>query len=82
MSLLYEKVTSHRPDRNRLRLLEETLEEFRELYRSDRALTESLVPELEKTDLEDADLDPGADLAAWTMVTHGLFNLELAKVRR
>lgn len=77
LSLLYEKVTSHRPDQERLRLLEDTLEGFRELYRNDRALTESLVPELKK-----ADLEPGANLAAWTMVTHGLFNLELAKVKR
>jgi len=77
LSLLYEKITSHRPHPERLRLLIETLAAFRELYRADRALTEALLPELTA-----ADLNQGADLAAWTMVTHGLFNLELAKVRR
>ena len=77
LSLLYEKITSHRPHPERLRLLIETLAAFRELYRADRALTEALLPEL-----TEADFDRGADLAAWTMVTHGLFNLELAKVRR
>ena len=57
--------------------MEETLIEFRALYRDDKALLSSLVPELKNTDR-----DQQIELAAWTMMTHSLFNLELTKVRR
>ena len=33
-------------------------------------------------DLKDADFKKRIEVAAWTMVTHSLFNLEFAKVRR
>lgn len=77
LRLAYEKITSHELDSKRLRLMAKTLNEFRTLYRSDRKLTESLTPEL-----KDADFNRRVELAAWTMVTHSLFNLELTKVRR
>jgi hypothetical protein len=47
------------------------------LYADDQALTELFTPEL-----KDADFDERVELAAWTMMTHSLFNLELTKVRR
>ena len=75
--LLYEKVTSHRPDQERLRLLQETLDQFRDLYADDNQLTESLTEEL--TDLS---YEQRVETAAWTMMTHSLLNLELAKVKR
>ncbi len=77
LNRLYEKVTSHRPDPQRLQLMQETLNEFRDLYSSDKLLTEALTPEL-----ADSSFDQRVELAAWTMMTHSLLNLELAKVIR
>ena len=77
LALLYEKVTSHRPDQARMQLLRETFNEFRVLYTDDKTLTESLTPEL-----TDADYEQRVELATWTMMTHSLLNLELAKVKR
>lgn len=77
LALLYEKVTSHRPDDARLQYLRETLSEFRDLYSDDKELTESLTSELAS-----ADHQRRVELAAWTMITHSLLNLELAKVKR
>ena len=77
LSHAYEKVTSHLPGTSRLELMEDTLLGFEELYRSDPELAKSLTPEMEGNPLEKR-----IELAAWTMITHSLFNLELAKVRR
>ena len=77
LSLTYEKITSHLPSNDRLKLMEETFEEFIEIYENDQALTESLTPEL-----NGSAFDERVELAAWTMMTHSLLNLELAKVRR
>jgi hypothetical protein len=70
-------VTSHRPDQQRTQLLLETLNGFRDLYAKNKELTEALSP-----DLADADFDRRVEVAAWTMMTHSLLNLELAKVKR
>lgn len=77
LSLTYERITSHKPEAGRLELMEETLGEFIDIYRNDPALTESLTPELAQSGF-----DERVKVAAWTMITHSLFNLELAKVRR
>ncbi len=77
LRLAYEKITSHLPDANRLALMATTLDEFKDLYQSDPELARSMTPEL-----EGASIDDRSNLAAWTMITHSLFNLELAKVRR
>ena len=77
LALLYEKVTSHRPNPQRMQLLRTTLAEFRVLYSENKALTEALTLELEK-----ADDKQRVELAAWTMMAHSLLNLELAKVKR
>ena len=77
LSLIYEKITSHEPDPDRLKLMKETLLGFKDIYAKNRALTEALTPEL-----RDAEYEERVDLASWTMLTHGLLNLELAKVRR
>lgn len=74
---VYELVTSHVPEADRLALMIEALEGFKDYYRSEPSLAESMTPEL-----EGAALEKRVDLAAWTMVTHSLLNLELAKVRR
>ncbi len=77
LNRLYEKVTSHRPGAERLQLLRDTLHEFRTIYSEDKALTESLTP-----DMAEAEFNDRVELAAWTMMAHSLLNLELAKVKR
>jgi len=77
VALLYEKVTSHRPDAQRTQLLAKALGEFRTMYAEDKPLTEALSP-----DLTDASFEQRVEVAAWTMLTHSLLNLELAKVKR
>lgn len=74
---LYEKVTSHEPDAQRLALLRRTLAGFREIYTAEPALAAGMTSEL-----KDADPPRRIELAAWTMLTHSLLNLELAKVKR
>lgn len=77
LSLTYEKITSHIPQPDRLKLMEDTLNEFMNIYKNDQALTKSLT-----SDIIEANYDERVQLAAWTMLTHSLLNLELAKVRR
>lgn len=77
LSHTYEKITSHLPGNSRLDLLEETLLGFEELYRGDPELAKSLTPGMEGDTLEKR-----IELAAWTLIAHSLYNLELAKVRR
>jgi hypothetical protein len=77
LALLYEKVTSHRPDQDRLQLLRTTLDEFVDLYAGNKQLTDSLTPEL-----SEADNEQRVEIAGWTMMAHSLLNLELAKVKR
>jgi hypothetical protein len=57
--------------------MKKTFVEFSEIYQNDAGLTESLTPELNGTDFSKR-----VELAALTMMTHSLLNLELAKVRR
>ncbi|OUW16483.1 MAG: hypothetical protein CBD18_06730 [Opitutales bacterium TMED158] len=73
----YERVTSHEPSDDRLALMRSTLEDFESLYRSDRSLTESLTLEMGTQTFGGR-----VEVAAWTMMAHSLFNLELTKVRR
>ena len=77
LDLAYEKITSHKPEPKRLELMKLALDEFSELYSNDQDLTESLTPELSTERF-----DKRVEVAAWTMMTHSLLNLELAKVRR
>jgi hypothetical protein len=77
MSRLYEKITSQVPNEQRLKLLTDTLAEFRQMYANSQSLTDAITPDLAAEPLEKK-----ADLAAWTMMAHSLLNLELAKVKR
>ena len=77
LKLAYEKTTSLKPDRDRLDLMEETLEEFRNYYEANPELEASLTEGLEAVDENER-----SNLAAWTMMTHSLLNLELVKNRR
>ena len=77
LSLTYERITSQLPESGRLKLMEDTLKEFKKIYENDPELTKSLT-----RDMPGSDFKQDVELAAWTMMTHSLFNLELAKVRR
>jgi hypothetical protein len=74
---LYEKVTSQEADAERMHLLQGGLKEFRDMYANDQALVDALAPELKDTPAAER-----VEVAAWTMMAHSLFNLELTKVRR
>ena len=77
MARIYEKITSHRPDEQRMKLLTDTLAKFREMYTENKVLTEQLT-----ADMKDATHEQRAEIAAWTMIAHSLLNLERAKVKR
>lgn len=74
---IYEKLTSHKPNDRHLELMAETLSGFMEFYQNNKTLTEELTPELKGTDYGER-----VNVAAWTMLAHGLLNLEITKVRR
>ena len=74
---LYEKITSHLPDANRLSLMRHTLHSFENLYNADPALAQAAT-----ADITDASHAERVEAAAWTMMAHSLLNLELAKVKR
>ena len=74
---LHEKVTSHRPDAERLKLMRGALAEFRAMYAANRKLTTEMTP-----GMNNAELRERVELAAWTMMAHSLLNLEVAKVKR
>jgi hypothetical protein len=77
LRLIYEKITSQEPSSDRLKFMKDTLFEFKDIYKNDRALTEALTPGLSESDFGER-----VEVASWTMVTHSLLNLELTKVRR
>ncbi|HCR29792.1 MAG TPA: chromosome segregation protein [Opitutae bacterium] len=77
LSLAYEMTTSMEPDRNRLKLMENTLVDFRDYYEANPDLVKSL-----GADFDQAPEVDRPELAAWTMMTHSLLNLELVKNRR
>ncbi len=74
---IYERITSQVPTPERLQLMVTTLDEFKGLYEQDPSLAELVVPA--QTDVSEGER---VELAAWTMLTHSVLNIELAKVRR
>ena len=77
LTLLFERITSHLPSELQMDAMLKALTDFRELYIADRELAEALTTELVETTHEER-----AELAAWTMLSHGLLNLEVSKVKR
>jgi len=77
LRLAYERTTSMEPSPDRLDLMEETLEQFRDYYEANPELKATLA-----ADFSGVGVNERADLAAWTMMTHSLLNLELVKNRR
>ena len=75
----YELITSQLPTPMEVTRLRAALEEFRELYSSDPAMTEAL-----SSQLPSPPTSPGeqTELAAWTMLTHSLLNLDITKTHQ
>ncbi len=77
LTMLYEKVTSQLPTPQRLQYMEESLQDFRQLYAADEKLTIEATP-----GMNDAAMEQRVNLAAWTMIAHSLLNLESVKVKQ
>jgi hypothetical protein len=77
LKLAYEQTTSLKPNPERLDLMEETLKQFRDYYEANPQLKATLA-----ADFPGIGMNERTDLAAWTMMTHSLLNLELVKNRR
>ena len=75
MSINDQRPDAHEPDPERLQFMKDTLGEFEAIYAADRELTEALT-----ADMENEGFRERVRLASWTMLTHGLLNLELTKV--
>ena len=73
----YEKITLHEPDAKLMESMESTLNDFIDIYENDPSLTAALTPELKGQQNKER-----VELAAWTLLTHSLMNLELVKVKR
>ncbi|MEM9235509.1 MAG: PSD1 and planctomycete cytochrome C domain-containing protein, partial [Verrucomicrobiota bacterium] len=68
---LYERVTSKLPEESTVSMLQEALDDFRQTYTGD--------PEVAKTMLSGR--ENAAELAAWSMLVHSLFNLDETRNR-
>lgn len=77
LQIAYEKITSHLPSDERLELLTQSLAEFQTLYEEEPELAAAMTK-----GIADIDQNQRIELAAWTMVTHSLLNLEITKVKR
>jgi hypothetical protein len=67
----YEAISSHLPDASTLKQLQSGLTDFRTLFANDKE-SASKVANTEEN---------AAELAAWTMIAHSLFNLDATKTR-
>ena len=76
LSIAYETVTSQLPDASEMARLRRALDAFRKVYRADDASLEAITADL--GDVTDADR---MEIAAYTMLTNSLFNLDVAKTR-
>ena len=80
LSLAYEKVTSQLPDRQEREALARALTDFKTMYGADPESAAAIVD-------RSLDVDPSThgdppELAAWTLLAHSLFNLDVAKTRQ
>lgn len=74
IQLAYEQVTSQLPSDNTLQQLSAALEAFRQTYANDPALAKAVIAGSSPSQGE-------AELAAWTMIVHSLYNLDAPRHR-
>lgn len=90
----YEMITAQIPEPQTLDELQQGLDAFRELYRSDSVAVDAMLAAtspagtgnetgVATTDTSTATDDPAqrCELAAWTMLVHSLLNLDITKTR-
>lgn len=75
--VLYEAITSQVPDADETRALLESVADLLALYRSKPELASKLCAGLSLTDAEKA-----SEVAAWTMLTSTIYNLDITKTRQ
>ena len=74
IAVAYETITAQLPDTSESSLLSEAVRDLEAIYRAEPELAKSLTAEV-------ADAEP-AELAAWTMLVHSLYNLDITKTRQ
>ena len=79
LALAYEMITSQEPSAVEMNQLESALDEFRTLYSQDnRSAAQLTEPFLNA----ETNSEARVELAAWTMLVHSLFNLDVTKTRQ
>ena len=76
LSYAYEAATSHLPDKTELASLRDGIKAFKAAYRSDLSAAQAMT-----ADLKLSNDNKRVQLAAYTMLTNSLFNLDVTKTR-
>ena len=76
ISCAYESVTSHVPDESEASTLLAGLKAFQTAYQQDFPAAKALT-----LDIETLDEQQRIDVAAYTMLVHSLFNLDITKTK-
>ncbi|MBT5707202.1 MAG: DUF1553 domain-containing protein, partial [Verrucomicrobia bacterium] len=79
ISTAYEMITSQLPDPDEMASLEAALNDFHALYSQDAEASRQLTAHLEAPPVS---TEKQTELAAWTMLIHSLFNLDVTKTRQ
>lgn len=79
IQVAYESITSRQPGSRTTETLKQALDGFRQLYAQDNESASTLIAHYVGDGVEDVQV---GELAAWTMLTHSLFNLDIVKTRQ
>ena len=80
--LAYQTITSQMPSETTIRQLQSGRRDFLGLYRNDPAAAKAMINASHDPVIAAiSDTEQQADLAAWTMLTHSLLNLDVTKTR-
>jgi hypothetical protein len=77
LSMAHEMVTTQIPSEREITVLGEALHAFRTMYGADPAAARQLADLASGSEILEA-----PELAAWTMITHSLFNLDTVRYRQ
>jgi len=69
---LYERITSHPPSEEEVKLLRQSLDQFLQHYKNNPQLAKKSAPRSKVAH----------EMAAWTLLAHSLLNSEAAKLKR
>ena len=79
ISSAYEMITSQLPDPDEMASLKEALNDFQDLYSQDAEASRQLTAHVNAPPVS---IEKQTELAAWTMLIHSLFNLDVTKTRQ